>query len=82
MVFPSMAISTTSRSPSSHLNWEDQSELLASKLSRAIGMLANIRHYVCKDTLRNIYFGIFSSLLTYGSNIWGQAQNKHIKRLI
>ena len=66
----------------SYLNWEYQSDLLASKLSRAIGMLANIRHYVCKDTLHNIYFGIFSSLLTYGSNIWGQVQSKHIKRLM
>ena len=65
-----------------HLNWEYQSELLTSKLSHAIGMLSKIRHYVCKDTLRNIYFGIFSSLLTYGCNIWGQVQNKHIKCLV
>ena len=66
----------------SHLNWEYQTDLLASKLSRAIGILSKIRHYVCKDTLRNIYFGIFSSILTYWCNIWGQVQNKHIKRLI
>ena len=26
-----------------------------------------IRHYVTKDTLRSIYFGIFSSVLIYGS---------------
>ena len=45
-------------------------------------MLSKIRHYVCKDTLRNIYFEIFSSILTYGCNIWGQVQTKHIKRLI
>ena len=66
----------------SHLNWEYQTDLLASKLSRAIGMLSKIQHYVCKDTLRNIYFGIFSSILTYRCNIWGQVQNKHIKQLI
>ena len=44
-------------------------------------MLSNIRHYVSVTTLRNIYFGIFSSLLTYGSQIWGQFCNKHICRL-
>ena len=32
----------------SHLNWEYQSELLASKLSRAIGMLAKMRHKYAK----------------------------------
>ena len=45
-------------------------------------MLSKIRHYITKDILRTIYYGIFSSLLTYGSNIWGQVQNNHIKRLI
>ena len=44
-------------------------------------MLTKIRHYVPEETLRNIYFGIFSSLLTYGSQVWGQFCNKHICRL-
>ena len=44
-------------------------------------MLSKIRQYVPKDTLRPIYYGICSSLLTYGSQIWGQIQNKHVKRL-
>ena len=56
-------------------------EILATKLSRAIRMLSKIRHYVPKDTLCSIYYGIFSSLLTYGSQIWGQIQNKYVKRL-
>ena len=51
----------------SHLNWEFQSEILSTKLSRAIGMLSKIRHYVPYDTLHSIYYGIFSSLLTHGS---------------
>ena len=44
-------------------------------------MLSKIRHYVSETTLRNIYYGIFSSLLTYGSQVWGQFFNKHIARL-
>ena len=35
-------------------------------------MLSKIRYYVDKDTLRMVYYGIFSSLLIYGSQIWGQ----------
>ena len=44
-------------------------------------MLSKIRHYVSEITLRNVYFGIFSSLLTYGSQVWGQFSNKYVCRL-
>ena len=45
---------------------------LNSKLARAIGMMSKVRHYVSPETLRQIYYGIFSSILMYGSQIWGQ----------
>ena len=66
----------------SHLNWSYHVELLAPKLSRAIGMLSKIRHFVQSDTLRTIYFGIFSSILMYCSQIWGNHHNIHINRII
>ena len=55
-----------------HLNWNVHLSELKPKLSRAVGMLSKIRYYVNKETLRMVYFGIFSSLLTYGVQIWGQ----------
>ena len=64
-----------------HLNWSFHVDSLATKLTRAAGMLSKIRHYVPENTLRSIYFGIFSSLLTYASQVWGQFCNKHIRRL-
>ena len=38
-------------------------------------MLAKIRHYVSLQTLKNIYYSIFHSHLTYGCQIWGQVLN-------
>ena len=64
-----------------HLNWQIHSNDLATKLSRAIGMLSKIRHYVKFATLRMIYYGIFSSLLFYGSQIWGQSNSQSINKL-
>ena len=64
-----------------HLNWSAHVNSLAAKLSRAAGMLAKVRHFVNNNTLRNIYFGIFSSLLTYGAQVWAQFFNKHIFRI-
>ena len=45
------------------------------KLNRANGILAKSRHYVPPKKLQDIYHAIFSSHLTYGSQIWGQSSN-------
>ena len=66
----------------SHLNWNYHTNITVTKLSRAVGMLAKIRHYVSKKTLRQIYFSIFSPHLMYGSLIWGQIVNSNVKRII
>ena len=63
----------------SHLNWNFQIDELSTKLSRAVGMLAKIRHYVNQKTLNMIYHGIFSSLLLYCSQIWGQSNKSLLK---
>ena len=59
-----------------HLIWTYHAESLAPKL------LSKVRYFVNTKVLRNIYFGIFSSILNYGSQIWGQHHNKHIARII
>ena len=66
----------------SHLNFSYHINSTSTKLSRAIGLLSKIRHYDLKDILRSIYFGIFSPMLTYASQIWGQIKSKHFTRLI
>ena len=45
-------------------------------------MLCKVRHFVNKQTLRSIYFAIFSSHLAYGSQIWGQRGNSNINKII
>ena len=55
-----------------HLSWQKQEQDMRSRLSRAAGMLCKIRHYVNFDTLKMVYYGIFASILNYGSLVWGQ----------
>ena len=64
-----------------HLNWGPHIDVLSAKLNRAAGMLSKVRHFVSEDGIRNIYFSIFSSLMTYASQIWGQFANKHVIRI-
>ena len=45
------------------------------------GILAKSRHYVPPKQLKDIYYAIFSSHLTYGSQIWGQTSNTYIDKI-
>ena len=65
----------------SHLKWNYHCEILAAKLSRMNGLLSKIRYYVTPNTLKEIYFAIFSSLMLYNAQIWGQYINKYVNRI-
>ena len=80
-ILPSMSIKYLGILIDSHLNWHFHANELSIRLSRAIGMLTKIRHYVKFETLCMIYHGIFSSILLYGSQIWGQISNSPIRKL-
>ena len=53
-----------------HLNWKSHIHELSTKLSRAIGMLSKIRHFVSYNSLICLYYAIFSSHMSYGCQIW------------
>ena len=57
------------------LHWDAHLTNLEKKLSRSIGLLSKIRHYVPMHLLRTIYYSIFNSHLIYACEIWGQNQN-------
>ena len=59
----------------SDLHWKMHLTSLEKKLSRSIGLLSKIRHYVPKSPLKTIYYLIFNSHLIYGCEVWGQNQN-------
>lgn len=54
---------------------------LIKKLNRANGMLAKARYYVPTSELISIYYAIFSSVMLYGSQIWGQTFSSSIEKI-
>ena len=54
---------------------------LLPKLSRANGLLAKVRHSISKETLINVYYGLFHSHLAYASMIWGQNHTDLINKI-
>ena len=57
------------------LHWDHQVNNIAVKLNRAHTLLPKIRNYVNTTTLRNIYFAIFGSHLSYLGIVWAQNIN-------
>ena len=58
----------------SDLHWKMHLTSLEKKLSRSIGLLSKIRHYVPKFLLKTIYYSIFNSHLIYGCEVWNKTK--------
>ena len=58
-----------------HLNFKKQIDAVKQKLSRATGILAELRHYVPQKILKSMYYTIFDSIMRYGCQTWEQNFN-------
>lgn len=56
-----------------HLKWQAHIEKISNKLSSRIFLLYKLQYQVSTSTLKNIYYGLFHSLLNYGVLLWGHS---------
>ena len=66
----------------SNLSWKFQINNVALKISRTVGVVARLRHFVPRTTLLNIYQSLILPHLTYGLAAWGQAAKTHLKKIL
>ena len=57
-----------------NLNWKIHINEISTKLIKGNAMLSKLRHYVNKDILLSVYYGIFNSHLAYLCLFWGQVK--------
>ena len=57
----------------SHLTFNHHIDEITKKISRSIGVLYKVRHYVNTKLLCNLYYAIIYPFLLYGITIWGNA---------
>ena len=55
------------------LNWSYQINAVNLKLSKGIGLLAKIRHYVPSSILRSLYYSFINPYIDYNLLNWGMA---------
>ena len=63
------------------LNWNLNTKILCSKLTKANGAISKLRHFVSRSTLIQIYYALFFSHLNYACQIWGQSHNSNLERI-
>ena len=60
------------------LIWKDHIASINLKLSKSIGILAKIRHFVPKTILRSLYFSFINSHIDYNLLNWGSSAQTHL----
>ena len=62
-----------------HLNWNDHINKVATTISRYIGILCRLKHFMPLYTLRTPYNSLILPHLTYGILIWGSNLSRLFK---
>ena len=66
----------------SNLSWKHHIDHIANKISKVVGTIANLRHFVPLNTLLSIYNSLILPYLTYGLIAWGQACKSHLNKIL
>ena len=62
--------------------WNQHITYVSSRVSRATGLLAKLKHYLPRDVLLIIYNSLCLSHISYAITVWGSAPSSNLKRLV
>ena len=65
-----------------HLNWNYHISHVAKKIGRGIGILAKLRQFLTPQMLKNVYYCLVYSHLSYGVHVWGSAATSALNKLV
>ena len=65
-----------------NLSWKNHIDHVAIKISRTIGLICKLRHFLPRHILLTIYRSLVTPYLTYGLIAWGQACKSHLEKLL
>ena len=66
----------------SNLAWKQHINYISTKISRSIGLIAKLRHYVPQNTLITLYWALIHPYLNYGIAIWGHTSKTLFDKLL
>ena len=63
------------------LNFQTHIALLEKNVSRPVGIISKVKHFLPQVVLRQLYFALIHSQLIYGLIIWGSTYSSYSKKL-
>ena len=66
----------------SNLTWKQHILFISSKISKSLGIISRLRHFVPTDTLLSIYRSLIQPYIIYGIAVWGQAAQTNLDKLL
>ena len=60
----------------------DHIEYITLEISKTVGLIVKLRHYVPLRTLLVIYQSLIVPYITYGLSIWGQACKSYLHKIL
>jgi len=66
----------------STLSWKHHINYISSKISKSVGLLAKLRHYIPRETLFSLYWALVHPYLNYGLVAWGQASKSSLNKIL
>jgi hypothetical protein len=66
----------------SNLSWKHHIDDIANKISKVVGTIAKLRHFVPLNTLLSIYNSLILPYFTYGLIAWGQGCKSHLNKIL
>jgi hypothetical protein len=63
------------------LKFSEQINMVASKVSRSLGVLRRIQNLVPSHIIRNLFFSLIYSHITYAITVWGSGNTAELNRL-
>ena len=65
-----------------NLNWKKHAHEVGKKISRGIGILSKLRHFVTNDILNQLSYSLVYPFLTYGLIAWGNTYATTLKPVV
>ena len=66
----------------SHLTWNNHVDYITLKVSKTVGIISRLRHFVPYQTLLNIYRSLVQPFITYGLAVWGQTSKTNLNKIL
>ena len=64
-----------------NLTWKAHINYISKKISKSIGIISKLRHYVDLPTIKQVYYSLVYPYLQYGISVWGNTYKTRLSHL-